>query len=137
MSTLELLSEHACFGGVQRFYKHSSADIGLPMRFGLFLPPQALAGQAVPLLTFLAGLTCSEETFAIKAGAQRLAAELGLALVMPDTSPRDTGIAGATGDWDLPARRRLCAWLGGTPSRRLTAWEAGSPGVCPLPSLPV
>jgi S-formylglutathione hydrolase len=98
---LELLSEHGCFGGVQRFYKHSSAEIGLPMRFGLFLPPQALAGGKLPLLTYLAGLTCNEETFATKAGAQRLAAELGLALLMPDTSPRGAGVNGEDFHWDF------------------------------------
>ena len=98
---LDLVSEHACFGGVQRFYKHSSAEIGLPMRFGLFLPPQALAGQAVPLLTYLAGLTCTEETFAIKAGAQRQAAELGLALLTSDTSPRGAGISGEDHHWEF------------------------------------
>ena len=74
LERLELLSEHGCFGGVQRFYKHFSVNqIGLPMRFALFLPPQALAGQKVPLLTYLAGLTCTEETATMKAGAQRLA----------------------------------------------------------------
>ena len=98
---LELLSEHACFGGVQRFYKHASREIGLPMRFGLFLPPQALAGAQVPLLTFLAGLTCTEETFAIKGGAQRVAAELGLALLMPDTSPRGAGVDSEDHHWDF------------------------------------
>lgn len=98
---LELLSEHACFGGVQRFYKHASREIGLPMRFGLFLPPQALAGAQVPLLTFLAGLTCTEETFAIKAGAQRVAAELGLALLTPDTSPRGAGVDSEDHHWDF------------------------------------
>jgi S-formylglutathione hydrolase len=101
LDNLELLSEHACFGGVQRFYKHSSAEIGLPMRFGLFLPPQALAGQAVPLLSFLAGLTCTEETFAIKAGAQRDAAALGLAILTPDTSPRGAGISGEDHHWEF------------------------------------
>lgn len=98
---LELLSEHGCFGGVQRFYKHASSEIGLPMRFALFLPPQALAGQKVPLLTFLAGLTCTEETFSMKAGAQRLAAQLGLALLMPDTSPRNTGVDSEDHHWDF------------------------------------
>lgn len=101
LRSLELLSEHACFGGVQRFYKHSSAEIGLPMRFGLFLPPQALAGQATPLLTYLAGLTCTEETFAIKAGAQRDAAALGLAILTPDTSPRGAGIVGEDHHWEF------------------------------------
>ncbi len=81
-SQFELLSEHACFGGVQRFYKHFSTEIGLPMRFGIYLPPQAANGP-VPALLFLAGLTCTEETFAFKAGAQRVAAELGLALISP------------------------------------------------------
>ena len=99
--TWELLSEHACFGGVQRFHRHASAAIGLPMRFGLYLPPQALAGQAVPLLVYLAGLTCTEETFAMKAGAQRLAAQLGLALLTPDTSPRGAGVPGEADAWDF------------------------------------
>jgi S-formylglutathione hydrolase len=101
MAELETLSEHACFGGVQGFYRHASAAIGLPMRFGVYRPPQALAGAQVPALIWLAGLTCSEETFAIKAGAQRAAAELGLMLVTPDTSPRDTGVAGADASWDF------------------------------------
>ena len=98
---LELLSEHTCFGGVQRFYKHASTEIGLPMRFGVFLPPQAIAGASLPLLTYLAGLTCTEETFATKAGAQRTAAELGLALLMPDTSPRNTGVDSEDHHWDF------------------------------------
>ena len=99
---LELLSEHACFGGVQRYYRHASAAIGLPMRFGIYLPPRALQGGVkVPVLFYLAGLTCNEETFAIKAGAQRLAAELGLALVTPDTSPRGTELPGQSDDWDF------------------------------------
>ena len=97
---LETLSEHRCFGGVQGFYRHHSAEIGLPMKFGVFVPPQAAQGP-VPVLFFLAGLTCTEETFAIKAGAQRIAAELGLMLVTPDTSPRDTGIEGASAAWDF------------------------------------
>jgi S-formylglutathione hydrolase len=102
--SLELISEHGSFDGVQRFYQHASREIGLPMRFALYLPPQALArraGQKLPLLTFLAGLTCTEETFTMKAGAQRLAAQLGLALLMPDTSPRGAGVAGESQDWDF------------------------------------
>jgi S-formylglutathione hydrolase len=94
---VETLAEHACFGGVQGFYRHDSGAIGLPMRFAVFRPPQP-SGAA---LVFLAGLTCTEETFAIKAGAQRVAAELGLTLLLPDTSPRQTGIDGATADWDF------------------------------------
>ena len=98
--TIELLSEHACFGGVQGFYRTSSVACGGPMRFAVFQPPQAAAGR-VPVLFYLAGLTCTEETATMKAGAQRVAAELGLMLVMPDTSPRDTGFEGATGDWEF------------------------------------
>jgi len=97
---LRLLSEHACFGGVQRFYEHASESTGTPMRFGVYLPPQARLG-ACPALVYLAGLTCTEETFAIKAGAQREAARLGLILVSPDTSPRGTGIEGADAAWDF------------------------------------
>lgn len=97
---LEILSEHHCFGGVQGFYRHASTEVGLPMKFGVFVPSQAAKGP-VPVLFYLAGLTCSEETFAIKAGAQRLAAELGVMLVTPDTSPRETGIAGASAAWDF------------------------------------
>ncbi len=99
---LEVLSEQRCHGGVQGFYRHDSAAIGLPMRFGVYRPPQAAAGP-VPVLYYLAGLTCTEETFPIKAGAQRVAAELGLMLVSPDTSPRDTGIAGEADDWEFGA----------------------------------
>ncbi|MBK8400895.1 MAG: S-formylglutathione hydrolase [Propionivibrio sp.] len=100
MAALELLSEYACFGGMQRFYQHHSTEIGLPMRFSVYLPPRA-AQDSVPALMYLAGLTCTEETFMIKAGAQRIAAELGLALIAPDTSPRGAGIAGETESWDF------------------------------------
>jgi S-formylglutathione hydrolase len=96
----DVISEHACFGGVQGFYKHASSSIGLPMRVGVYRPPQAAKGP-VPVLIWLAGLTCTEETFAIKAGAQRVAAELGLMLVTPDTSPRTSGIEGADTAWDF------------------------------------
>lgn len=98
--TLETISEQRCFGGTQGFYRHASVETAGAMRFGVYVPPLAPNAKA-PLLYCLAGLTCSEETFAIKAGAQRLAAELGLILVTPDTSPRDTGIEGATGDWEF------------------------------------
>ena len=102
MSTaIELLSSHACFGGEQRFYRHASREIGLPMQFSAYLPPRALAGDAVPALLYLAGLTCTEETFMVKAGAQRLAAGLGLALIAPDTSPRGAGVAGEADAWDF------------------------------------
>lgn len=100
MSAIETLSEHRCFDGIQGFYRHESGACGGPMRFSVYRPPQAANGP-VPALYYLAGLTCTEETFAVKAGAQRVAAELGLMLVAPDTSPRDTGIEGATGDWEF------------------------------------
>ncbi len=93
-------AQHACFGGVQGFHSHRSQQTGLDMGFSLFLPPQARAAR-VPVLVYLAGLTCTEETFPIKAGAQRLAAELGLALAAPDTSPRGAGALGEDRDWDL------------------------------------
>jgi S-formylglutathione hydrolase len=101
VTTMELLSEHACFGGVQRFYKHASGEIGLPMKFSVYLPPQAAGSAKVPALLFLAGLTCTEETFMMKAGAQRLAAELGMALIAPDTSPRGAGVPGESDSWDF------------------------------------
>jgi S-formylglutathione hydrolase len=97
---LTTLEAHGCFGGVQGFYEHAATQIGLPMRFGVFVPPQAQQGPC-PVLYCLAGLTCNEQTFAIKAGAQQHAARLGLVLVTPDTSPRGTGIAGADADWDF------------------------------------
>jgi S-formylglutathione hydrolase len=97
---IETISEQRCFGGVQGFYKHESRETGGTMKFGVFRPPQA-EKREVPVLYYLAGLTCTEETFVIKAGAQRVAAELSLMLVTPDTSPRDTGIEGATGDWEF------------------------------------
>ena len=100
MEGLTTLEEHASFGGTQGFYEHPSDTVGLPMRFGVYLPPQAAQGP-VPVLYYLAGLTCNEQTFAIKAGAQQHAARLGLALVTPDTSPRGTGVEGADQDWDF------------------------------------
>ena len=101
LTSPELRSSHACFGGEQRFYQHTSREIGLPMQFSVFLPPQALAGEKVPALLYLAGLTCTEETFVVKAGAQRLAAELGLALISPDTSPRGAKLPGESDSWDF------------------------------------
>lgn len=97
---LNTISEHRCFDGIQGYYAHASAEIGLDMRFAVFQPPQARTGP-VPVVYYLAGLTCTEETFAIKAGAQRIAAELGLMLVAPDTSPRGADIPGETDAWDF------------------------------------
>jgi S-formylglutathione hydrolase len=100
MSSLNLLSEHRCCGGTQRFYSHESRECRSEMRFSVFVPPQA-AQRSVPVLYYLAGLTCTEETFMIKAGAQRVAAELGLMLVTPDTSPRKTRFPGDDASWDF------------------------------------
>ena len=97
---LEVISEHRSFGGKQGFYAHNSSATGTGMRFTVYQPPQVKQGP-VPVLYFLAGLTATEETFVMKAGAQRLAAEYGLMLVSCDTSPRNTGIDGATQDWDF------------------------------------
>jgi S-formylglutathione hydrolase len=97
---LELISEHACFGGTQRFYRHQSQAIGLPMRFSIFIPA-APAGARLPVLFYLAGLTCTEETFPAKAGAQRVAAAEGMILVAPDTSPRGAGVPGESDSWDF------------------------------------
>jgi S-formylglutathione hydrolase len=106
---LELLSETRCFGGLQRRYRHHSHELGCAMVFGVFLPPAALGeerggagGRRVPTLWWLSGLTCTDENFTQKAGAQRRAAELGLAIVTPDTSPRGPGVPDAPdGAWDF------------------------------------
>ena len=100
---MEILSQHACFGGVVLFCRHASRTIGLPMRFSVFLPPSAVADGAPrhPALLYLAGLTCTEETFMMKAGAQRVAAELGLVLVATDTSPRGANVPGEADHWDF------------------------------------
>ena len=88
---LETLSETGCFGGRIGFYKHASEVNDCDMQFAVFLPPQA-SEAPVPVLTFLSGLTCTEENFMVKSGAQRVASELGLMLVSPDTSPRGDGV---------------------------------------------
>ncbi|HET8941017.1 MAG TPA: S-formylglutathione hydrolase [Rudaea sp.] len=99
---LQVLSERRCFDGVQGVYRHASASCNGPMQFAVYQPPQAQL-RAVPVLYFLSGLTCTEENFTIKAGAQRMAAQLGLLLVVPDTSPRNTGIPGEADAEDFGA----------------------------------
>lgn len=84
---IETVSETSCYGGKIGFYRHASASNHCDMQFSVFVPPQAAHGK-VPVLTFLSGLTCTEENFMVKSGAQRVAADLGLMLVSPDTSPR-------------------------------------------------
>jgi S-formylglutathione hydrolase len=91
ISALTKSSEQLCFGGKQLRFKHQSAVLNCEMQFSVFLPPQA-ATTKVPALYWLSGLTCNDENFSGKAGAQRVAAELGIALIIPDTSPRGNGV---------------------------------------------
>lgn len=100
MTDLQLVSEHRCFGGVQRFYAHESHECRTEMKFSVYAPPQTKERE-VPVLYYLAGLTCTEETFMIKAGAQRVAAELGIMLVSPDTSPRKVRFPQDDASWDF------------------------------------
>jgi len=97
---MELLSKTQCFGGSVEVYSHRSTWCNTAMKFSIYLPPAA-KDRALPVLYFLAGLTCTEENFMVKAGAQQFAAKHGLILVAPDTSPRNTGIAGEDDDWDF------------------------------------
>ena len=99
---LERISESGAFDGTQAVWRHASRATGTPMRFGIYLPPQA-ATTRVPVVYWLSGLTCTEDNFIAKAGAQRVAAALGLALVVPDTSPRGLGLPGETDAWDFGA----------------------------------
>jgi S-formylglutathione hydrolase len=97
---VETVSETRCFGGVQGVYRHAAKTTGCDMEFAVYLPPQAQSGP-VPLLIWLSGLTCTWENFTVKAGAQRYAAEHGLALLAPDTSPRGLDLPGEHDDWDF------------------------------------
>ncbi len=93
---MQRIESHTCFGGIQDVWSHHSAVLGCDMRFGIYLPPQA-RHHACPVLYWLSGLTCNEQNFITKSGAQRYAAEHGLILVAPDTSPRGDGVADADG----------------------------------------
>ena len=93
MTGLEKLSAHRCFGGEQAYFRHASHETNTLMRFCVFTPPQAANGK-VPVLFWLSGLTCTEDNFTVKSGAQRVAAELGLMIVAPDTSPRGPDLDG-------------------------------------------
>ena len=98
---MERIEHRACFGGWQDVYKHSSRTLGCTMKFAVYLPPQAnVAGAKLPVLYWLSGLTCTEQNFITKAGAQRYAAEHGVIVVAPDTSPRGDEVADAEG-YDL------------------------------------
>jgi S-formylglutathione hydrolase len=126
-------SEQRCFDGRQGFYEHDSVACAGPMRFGVYLPPSALAGARVPALYYLAGLTCTEETFMIKAGAQRVAAALGLALVTCDTSPRAARFAGDDEAEDFG--RGAGFYLDATQAPWSTAYRMHSYVVDELPAL--
>jgi S-formylglutathione hydrolase len=91
MLSFETVSQSRCFGGTQFIYRHVSRETSTPMRLAVFVPPQA-RDMKVPVVWFLSGLTCTEENFTVKAGAQRVASELGLMLIAPDTSPRGEGV---------------------------------------------
>ncbi|PLW69588.1 S-formylglutathione hydrolase [Pseudohalioglobus lutimaris] len=91
--TIENVSSNKSFGGWNKQYNHYSESLNCTMRFAIYLPPNASNGDKVPVLYWLSGLTCTDENFIHKAGAQRLAAELGIAIVVPDTSPRGEGVA--------------------------------------------
>jgi len=97
---MQRIEQHACFGGTQEVWQHPSSTLGCQMRFGVYLPPQAAQGPC-PVLYWLSGLTCNEQNFITKAGAQRYAAEHGLVLVAPDTSPRGDEVPDQEGAWDL------------------------------------
>ena len=97
---MQRIEQHACFGGTQEVWQHPSSTLDCQMRFGVYLPPQAAQGPC-PVLYWLSGLTCNEQNFITKAGAQRYAAEHGLVLVAPDTSPRGDDVPDQEGAWDL------------------------------------
>ncbi len=97
---MERIEHHASFGGRQEVWKHASSALGCEMRLGVYLPPAALAGERCPVLYWLSGLTCTEQNFITKAGAQQHAAQHGLILVAPDTSPRGADVADDPG-YDL------------------------------------
>jgi S-formylglutathione hydrolase len=100
MSSLELVAESKCFGGRQQTWRHQSDSCACTMQFATYLPPTAERGP-VPALYWLSGLTCTEENFSVKSGAQRYASELGIALIIPDTSPRGVEIPGQDDHVDL------------------------------------
>ena len=99
--TLNVVKKHQCHDGVMTYYSHSSQSVNGEMMFAVFQPPQMKQGTRLPALTYLAGLTCTQETFMIKGGAQQFAAEHGIILIAPDTSPRGAGVAGEDDSWDF------------------------------------
>jgi S-formylglutathione hydrolase len=100
MGELIVRSEQCCHGGTMGFYSHASTSTGTEMKFAVYVPPR-VDGERLPVLYYLAGLTCTDETFMIKAGAQKLAATAGIILVAPDTSPRGIELPGDREHWDF------------------------------------
>lgn len=98
--SIENLSSNKSFGGWHKQYSHQSDTLGCVMRFAIYLPPQVASGQKIPVVYWLSGLTCTDENFMQKAGAHRVAAELSIAIVAPDTSPRGDDVANDDG-YDL------------------------------------
>ncbi|MDO5653750.1 MAG: S-formylglutathione hydrolase [Brachymonas sp.] len=90
---MQRIEHHASFGGRQEVWQHASTSTGTDMKFGIYLPPKAVAGEKCPVLYWLSGLTCTEQNFITKAGAQQFAAQHNLIVVAPDTSPRGEGVA--------------------------------------------
>ena len=129
---LERVSQSRCFGGRLEFYKHPAATCRTEMRFSVYSPPQA-ESEPVPVLYYLSGLTCTEENFMAKAGAQRLAAEHGLMLVAPDTSPRNNATVGEAESWDLGIGAGF--YVDATQSPWATHYRMYSYVACELPQL--
>jgi S-formylglutathione hydrolase len=130
---MKIRAEHRAFGGRQLFLEHDSAACAGPMRFAVYLPPAASEARRVPALYFLSGLTCNEEIFPVKAGAQRFAAERGVALVVPDTSPRATRFPGDDEAWDFGVGAGF--WLDATCAPWSAAYRMATYVVDELPAL--
>lgn len=101
METIQLVSQNQSFGGTQSVYSHASKITGCKMRFAVYLPPEASTQTKLPCLVWLSGLTCTEQNFITKAGAQRIAAELGVILIAPDTSPRNVNLPHDKDNYDF------------------------------------
>jgi S-formylglutathione hydrolase len=134
--SIERVSESRCFEGRQIVYKHASVACACTMRFAVYLPPAAEKGP-VPALYWLSGLTCTEENFSVKAGAQRYAAELGLALIIPDTSPRGVNIPGEDAQMDVGTGADFMSTRRSRPGPRITACTTTSATSCRPPSTPI
>lgn len=121
----EQIGQNKMFGGYSRRFKHQSDVLGCSMTFTIYLPPAAESSK-VPIIYFLSGLTCTDENFTTKAGAQRKAAELGVALVAPDTSPRGLGVEGEADSWDFGVGAGEGGWARWHCLRRISLWQCSS-----------